>query len=109
MKKNITLSILSGLLLWIAWPPTPYTSFFLFFGFVPVLIAIENIINSNYTKKGKKIFWTSFLGFFIWNSYVGGSYNQIVVGMISIGIAGYISSALLRKLGELATPWLQEQ
>ena len=40
------------------------------------------------------------LGFFIWNSYVGGSYEQIVVGMISIGIAGYISSELLRKLGE---------
>jgi NitT/TauT family transport system permease protein len=49
------------------------------------------------------------LGFFIWNSYVGGSYTQIVVGMISIGIAGYISSALLRKLGELVTPWLREQ
>jgi NitT/TauT family transport system permease protein len=26
------------------------------------------------------------LGFFIWNSYVGGSYEQIVVGMISIGM-----------------------
>ena len=49
------------------------------------------------------------LGFFIWNSYVGGSYTQIVVGMISIGVAGYISSALLRKLGELVTPWLREQ
>lgn len=47
------------------------------------------------------------LGFFIWNSYVGGSYSQIVVGMISIGIAGYISSELLRKLGERATPWLR--
>jgi NitT/TauT family transport system permease protein len=49
------------------------------------------------------------LGFFIWNSYVGGSYTQIVVGMISIGIAGYISSAVLRKLGEMVTPWLREQ
>jgi len=49
------------------------------------------------------------LGFFIWNSYVGGSDTQIVVGMISIGIAGYISSALLRKLGELVTPWLRDQ
>jgi NitT/TauT family transport system permease protein len=48
------------------------------------------------------------LGFFIWNSYVGGSYTQIVVGMISIGIAGYISSALLRKIGELFTPWLKD-
>jgi NitT/TauT family transport system permease protein len=45
------------------------------------------------------------LGFFIWNSYLGGSYQQIVVGMISIGIAGYISSALIRSIGEYFTPW----
>jgi NitT/TauT family transport system permease protein len=47
------------------------------------------------------------LGFFIWNSYVGGSYEQIVVGMISIGIAGYACSELLRALGGFATPWLK--
>src|SRR6266699_2153969 len=39
---------------------------------------------------------------------IGIAYTQIVVGMISIGIAGYISSALLRKLGEMVTPWLRE-
>ena len=49
------------------------------------------------------------LGFFIWNSYVGGSYEQIVVGMISIGIAGYASSEVLRALGGLATPWLKKR
>jgi NitT/TauT family transport system permease protein len=43
------------------------------------------------------------LGFFIWNSYVGGSYPQIVVGMISIGIAGYLSSAALRLAGSCFT------
>jgi NitT/TauT family transport system permease protein len=48
------------------------------------------------------------LGFFIWNSYVGGSYTQIVAGMISIGVAGYVSSALLRKIGDWMTPWLTE-
>ena len=46
------------------------------------------------------------LGFFIWNSYVGGSYEQVVIGMISIGIAGYVSSELLRALGKRVTPWL---
>jgi NitT/TauT family transport system permease protein len=45
------------------------------------------------------------LGFFIWSSYIGSSYPQIVVGMISIGIAGYISSAIIRRLGRLVTPW----
>jgi len=38
---------------------------------------------------------------------VGGSYEQIVVGMISIGIAGFISSELLRWGGRYATPWLK--
>ncbi|MFN2645834.1 MAG: ABC transporter permease [Burkholderiales bacterium] len=47
------------------------------------------------------------LGFFIWNSYIGFSYPLIVVGMISIGIAGWISSAIIRQLGILATPWLR--
>ena len=47
------------------------------------------------------------LGFFIWNSYIGGSYPLIVVGMISIGIAGWISSAIIRRLGILVTPWLR--
>ncbi len=47
------------------------------------------------------------LGFFIWLSYVGGSYEQIVVGMISIGIAGFISSGLLRWGGRYVTPWLK--
>ena len=47
------------------------------------------------------------LGFFIWNSYVGGAYAQIVVGMISIGIAGYISSEILRAIGRQVTPWLR--
>jgi len=47
------------------------------------------------------------LGFFIWNSYIGGSYEQIVVGMISIGIAGFVSSELLRWGGRYATPWLK--
>ena len=69
MKKNILLSIFSGLLLWLAWPPMHYTTFLLFFGLVPMLIAMENIIQSTASKKGKKIFGVTFLGFFIWNTF----------------------------------------
>jgi NitT/TauT family transport system permease protein len=47
------------------------------------------------------------LGFFIWNSYTGGSYEQIIVGMISIGIIGYFSSSMIRLLGRFVTPWLK--
>jgi apolipoprotein N-acyltransferase len=68
MKKNLPLAILSGLLLWIAWPPTPYTTFLLFIGFVPMLLAMENIIQSTSAKKGKQIFNTTFISFFVWNT-----------------------------------------
>ncbi len=68
MKKNVLLSILSGLLLWIAWPPTPYTTSLLFVALVPLLLALENIIHTPVAKKGKKIFWTSFSGLVVWNT-----------------------------------------
>nr|WP_049757537.1 ABC transporter permease [Candidatus Puniceispirillum marinum] len=45
------------------------------------------------------------LGFFIWSSYMGGSLEHIVVGMISIGIAGYLCSSSIRKLGIFFMPW----
>lgn len=45
------------------------------------------------------------LGFFIWNSYMGGSLEQIVVGMISVGIAGYLSSTAIRVIGDWYMPW----
>jgi NitT/TauT family transport system permease protein len=49
------------------------------------------------------------LGYFTWASYVGGNYPQIIVGMISIGVAGYLSSGLIRILGKHATPWQRQQ
>ena len=45
------------------------------------------------------------LGFFIWSSYMGGSLAQVVVGMISIGIAGYVSSSMIRYIGFILMPW----
>jgi len=45
------------------------------------------------------------LGFFIWSSYMGGTVAQVIVGMISIGIAGYLSSSFIRYIGVLSMPW----
>jgi len=45
------------------------------------------------------------LGFFIWSSYMGGTVAQVIVGMISIGIAGYLSSSFIRYIGVISMPW----
>jgi len=45
------------------------------------------------------------LGFLIWNSYLGGAIPQVVVGMICLGIAGYLSSSLVRLASTRLMPW----
>lgn len=47
------------------------------------------------------------IGYYTWESYNLQSYADIVVGMLLIGLFGMASSALVRKLGNLLTPWYQ--
>lgn len=68
MRKNILLALLSAFLLWLAWPPIPYTSPLLLIAFVPVLLAIEDIIVGSYAKKGLKVFLIGGLTALVWNT-----------------------------------------
>ena len=45
------------------------------------------------------------LGFLVWNAYQGGDLARVVVAMISLGVAGYLASALVRNLGSRLMPW----
>ncbi len=45
------------------------------------------------------------LGYVTWSAYTGGSYPYIVVGMLSIGILGVLSSAAVRQLDRWLVPW----
>jgi apolipoprotein N-acyltransferase len=67
-QNRYFLACLSAFLLWLAWPPMPYTSFLLFVAFVPLLFAVETIQTSELPKKGRKIFGLSFLSFVLWNT-----------------------------------------
>jgi NitT/TauT family transport system permease protein len=67
-----------------------------------VVVAAEMISGGSSSKGGAG----GGLGHFIWSSYLGGSYEQIIVGMISIGIAGYLSSGAVRRIGSRLTPWI---
>jgi apolipoprotein N-acyltransferase len=68
-SKNTTLLALSSaFLMWLAWPPIPYTTPLLLIGMVPLLIAIKQISGSEKEKKGKRIFLTAGLTFLLWNT-----------------------------------------
>ena len=45
------------------------------------------------------------LGFLVWNAYQGNDLARVVVAMISLGVAGYLSSTVIRRLGARLTPW----
>ncbi|WP_316746349.1 apolipoprotein N-acyltransferase [Pedobacter gandavensis] len=84
-KQTTLLALLSAFLMWLAWPPIPFTTPLLLVGLVPLLIAISKIRNSNSVttgnnagsmdaapgnkaKKGKQVFLTAGLTFLIWNT-----------------------------------------
>jgi NitT/TauT family transport system permease protein len=46
------------------------------------------------------------IGYATWEAYSLISYPEIVVGMITIGLLGWICSALIRIVGSMSTPWL---
>ncbi|WP_316822295.1 apolipoprotein N-acyltransferase [Pedobacter gandavensis] len=67
-KKTTLLALLSAFLMWLAWPPIPFTTPLLLIGLVPLLIAVAKI-RSNYSeKKGKQVFLTAGLTFLVWNT-----------------------------------------
>ncbi len=68
IKKQYYLALLTAFLLWLAWPPIPYTGPVLWFAFLPLLFAIEGILSSDLKQRGRKVFGLSFLTFAIWNT-----------------------------------------
>ncbi|WP_335964458.1 apolipoprotein N-acyltransferase [Galbibacter sp. PAP.153] len=67
MKNSYLLAILSGLLLALAWP-TYGVPLLAFVGFVPLLLAEKNIRESNYKRRGAKVFLLAYISFLVWNS-----------------------------------------
>lgn len=45
------------------------------------------------------------LGYLLWQSFEIGAIAQVIVCMISIGLAGFVSSGIIRLIGGLLVPW----
>ena len=48
------------------------------------------------------------LGFMTWSAYTSGSYPVIFVGIITIGVLGYLSSTVVRYLGTSQLAWVDD-
>ncbi|WP_408955040.1 ABC transporter permease [Natroniella sp. ANB-PHB2] len=49
------------------------------------------------------------LGYFVWSMYNTLNYSHVVIGMILLGLLGYLCSTLIRYLGAKLTPWTKFQ
>jgi NitT/TauT family transport system permease protein len=49
------------------------------------------------------------IGYFTWESYTLQKYDDIILGMITIGVLGMVSSLAIRKAFLYFIPWAAEQ
>lgn len=77
--------------MWLAWPPMSFTAPILLVALVPLLRAVENVIQSDLPRKGRKVFMLSGLTFLIWNTsciyWVFNSLNAV----LNVWVASLIS------------------
>src|SRR5688572_21136787 len=59
--------VLTGILLWFAWPERGYT-FVIFFAFVPLLFAEYSFYYTNRRRKASRMFGNFLIAFLLWNS-----------------------------------------
>ncbi|MBP2832266.1 apolipoprotein N-acyltransferase [Aquimarina sp. U1-2] len=88
--KNVLLSITSGLLLAISWPTYGFP-LFLFFGFIPLLLAEHTVRHQKYSFF--KVWGLSYITFFVWNSITTWwIYNSSGIG---VAVAVLVNSLLM--------------
>ncbi|KLT65111.1 apolipoprotein N-acyltransferase [Pedobacter sp. BMA] len=103
MKSRHTylLGLLSSFLLWLAWPPMPFTTPLLLIALVPLLIAVNDILRNETAKGGRRVFFTAGLTFLLWNtasiywvynaiSAYNGTFVAIPVSLIPYGLGALL-------------------
>jgi apolipoprotein N-acyltransferase len=112
VKKNYLLALISALLLWLGWPPMTYTAPLLWVAFVPLLLALEDVMRGEYLKKGTKVFLLGGLTGLVWNTasiyWVFNAMNAVMpvyaaafVSLIPFGLAAVLMAFAFRLYYQL--------
>ena len=106
------MALLSAFLLWLAWPPIPYSSPLLWFAWVPLLFALEGVMRSDDRKKGMKVFLLGGLTGVVRNTasiyWVFNAMNAVMpvyaaalVSLIPFGLAALLMALVFRLYYQL--------
>jgi len=102
--RPFILSILSGLVIGIAWPPLPFAPIVLI-GFVPLIIVLEK------SQNVKSTFIYSFITFFIWWAITMYWMGNVSAGSLDylLIFVGFILAPLSMTIPVLVTFWLRRK
>ncbi|WP_342329574.1 apolipoprotein N-acyltransferase [Pedobacter sp. FW305-3-2-15-E-R2A2] len=120
LKNTTLLALSSAFLMWLAWPPIPYTAPLLLIGMVPLLIAIKQTSSSEKEKKGKRVFLTAGLTFLVWNtaciywvynaiSAYNNAFVAFLISLIPYGLGALLMTFafwLYYRLSRYASKWM---
>jgi apolipoprotein N-acyltransferase len=88
-KQTNLLALLSAFIMWLGWPPIPFTAPLLLIGLVPLFIALNSIVTDAEGRKGRRIFSTALLTFLVWNTAsiywvynAISAYNNVIVAAL---------------------------
>jgi len=83
--KNFIYALLTGIILAISWPTYGFP-LFIFFAFIPLLLAEFQIRNNAKSRIKLKVFGVAYLSFFIWNliTTYWVSYSTLFGGIFAI-------------------------
>ncbi|MFT4092391.1 MAG: apolipoprotein N-acyltransferase [Niabella sp.] len=90
-QRNLLLSVLGGVLLWVAWPTSPFT-LFIFIAWVPLLFVAEN------TGSWKKFFGYTYVHMLIWNVLTTW---WVAKASLAGGLSAFFANSLV-----MCIPWL---
>ena len=119
MKKSYLLALISAALLWLGWPPIPFSGPILLIAFLPLLIALERIITSESAGKGRKVFLVAGLCFLTWNTasiyWVFNAMNAVLpaplaflISLIPFGLGSLLMTLAFRLFYALRTSTSRE-
>lgn len=104
-RKFFQFTIMSGVLLGLSFPPL-YTTFFAFFGFVPLLFLVK-LAREHYPDQSRRIvFRSSYFSFLIWNSL---STFWVTNTAFFAGIFAVFANSFLMTLPVLLYLWLSRK
>lgn len=99
-KYPLLLALLSAFLLWLAWPPHTFAAPLLLVGLVPLLVALDQIVETSEKKTGKKVFLTAGLTFLVWNT-AGTYWVYNAISAYNSPVVAFLISLIPYGLGAL--------